>query len=35
MFDEVTVAIIGGGFAGLVTGARLKQAGVTDVRLID
>ncbi len=35
LFDEVTVAIIGGGFAGLVTGARLKQAGVTDVRLIE
>ena len=33
--DEVTVALIGGGFAGLVTGARLKQAGVTDVRIIE
>ncbi len=33
--DEVTVAFIGGGFAGLVTGARLKQAGVDDVRIID
>lgn len=33
--DEVTVAVIGGGFAGLVTGARLKQAGVADVRLIE
>ena len=33
--DEVTVAIIGGGFAGLVTGARLKEAGVTDVRIIE
>ena len=33
--DEVTVAFIGGGFAGLVTGARLKQAGVEDVRIID
>ncbi|MEX1104593.1 MAG: NAD(P)/FAD-dependent oxidoreductase [Ilumatobacteraceae bacterium] len=33
--DEVTVAIIGGGFAGLVTGARLKQAGIDDVRLIE
>ncbi|MFZ4811869.1 MAG: flavin-containing monooxygenase [Ilumatobacteraceae bacterium] len=33
--DEVTVAIIGGGFAGLVTGARLKQAGITDVRVIE
>jgi len=33
--DEVTVAFIGGGFAGLVTGARLKQAGVSDVRIIE
>ncbi|KLR59918.1 putative flavoprotein involved in K+ transport [Actinobacteria bacterium IMCC26207] len=33
--DEVTVAVIGAGFAGLVTGARLKEAGVDDVRLID
>jgi cyclohexanone monooxygenase len=33
--DDVTVAFIGGGFAGLVTGARLKEVGVDDVRLID
>ena len=33
--DEVTVAFIGGGFAGLVTGARLKQAGVHDVAIIE
>ena len=33
--DSVTVAFIGGGFAGLVTGARLKEAGVDDVRIID
>ncbi len=33
--DHVTVAFIGAGFAGLVTGARLVEAGVTDVRLID
>ncbi|WP_436795820.1 flavin-containing monooxygenase [Actinospongicola halichondriae] len=33
--DEVTVAFIGGGFAGLVTGARLKEAGVDDVRIIE
>ena len=33
--DEVTVAFIGGGFAGLLTGARLKQAGITDVRIIE
>ena len=35
VFDEVTVAVIGGGFAGLVTGARLKAAGVDDVRIIE
>lgn len=35
LFDEVTVAFIGGGFAGLVTGARLKQAGIEDVRIIE
>ena len=29
------MAFIGGGFAGLVTGARLKQAGVDDVRIIE
>jgi len=33
--DEVTVAFIGGGFAGLCTGARLKQAGVDDVHIIE
>jgi cation diffusion facilitator CzcD-associated flavoprotein CzcO len=34
-FDQVTVAIIGGGFAGLATGARLVQAGINDVRIIE
>ena len=33
--DHVTVAIIGGGFAGLVTGARLKEAGIDDLRIIE
>jgi cation diffusion facilitator CzcD-associated flavoprotein CzcO len=33
--DHVTVAFIGGGFAGLVTGARLREAGVSDVRVIE
>jgi len=33
--DHVTVAFIGGGFAGLVTGARLKEQGIDDVRIID
>jgi NAD(P)-binding Rossmann-like domain len=32
---EVTFAFIGGGFAGLVTGARLKQAGIDDVMIIE
>jgi hypothetical protein len=34
-FDEVTVALIGGGFSGLCVGARLKQAGIDDVRIIE
>ncbi len=33
--DHVTFAFIGGGFAGLVTGARLTEAGVEDVRIIE
>lgn len=33
--DHVTVAFIGGGFAGLVTGARLAEQGITDVRILD
>ena len=33
--DHVTVAFIGGGFAGLVTGARLKEAGVDSVRIVE
>ncbi len=33
--DHVTVAFIGGGFSGLVTGARLAQAGISDVRIIE
>ncbi|MBS0410684.1 MAG: NAD(P)/FAD-dependent oxidoreductase [Proteobacteria bacterium] len=33
--DHVTFAFIGGGFAGLVTGARLKEAGVDDVRIVE
>ena len=35
LFDEVTIAFIGGGFAGLCAGARLKEAGVEDVRIIE
>jgi len=33
--DHVTVAFIGGGFAGLVTGARLREAGIDDVRIVE
>ncbi len=33
--DDVTVALIGGGFAGLIAGARLKQAGIDDIRIIE
>jgi cation diffusion facilitator CzcD-associated flavoprotein CzcO len=33
--DEVDVAIIGAGFGGLLTGARLRELGVEGVRLID
>ncbi|HET6963138.1 MAG TPA: NAD(P)/FAD-dependent oxidoreductase, partial [Acidimicrobiales bacterium] len=33
--DEVSVVVIGGGFAGLIAGARLRQAGVDDIRIIE
>lgn len=33
--DHVTFAFIGGGFAGLVTAARLKDAGIDDVRIVE
>src|SRR3954464_3242580 len=33
--DHVTVAFIGGGFAGLITCARLKEAGIDDVRIVE
>jgi cation diffusion facilitator CzcD-associated flavoprotein CzcO len=35
VLDEVTVVFIGGGFAGLCTAARLKEAGVDDVCVIE
>ena len=35
VFDDVLVALVGGGFAGLVTGAKLKQAGIAQVRLVE
>ena len=33
--DHVTFAFIGGGFAGLATAARLSEAGVKDIRIIE
>jgi len=33
--DETDVIVIGGGFGGLLAGARLREAGVKDIRLIE
>ena len=33
--DRVEAVVIGGGFGGLLTGARLRQAGVQQIRMID
>ncbi len=33
--DEVDVALIGGGFGGLLAGARLRQLGVENIRVIE
>src|ERR1700678_4412838 len=33
--DEIEVAVIGGGFSGLLAGARLREAGVDDFRIIE
>ena len=33
--DQVDVAIIGGGFGGLITGARLRRAGIDSIRVIE
>ncbi|MGD8418474.1 MAG: NAD(P)/FAD-dependent oxidoreductase, partial [Pseudomonadales bacterium] len=35
LFDEVEVAVIGGGFGGLLAGARLREAGVDSIRMIE
>jgi cation diffusion facilitator CzcD-associated flavoprotein CzcO len=35
LFDHVEVAIIGGGFGGLLAGARLREAGFDDIRVIE
>ena len=33
--DEVDVVIIGGGFGGLLAGARMREAGIKDIRVIE
>ena len=33
--DHTEIIVIGGGFGGLLTGARLKEAGFNDLRLIE
>ncbi|MFT5578283.1 MAG: cation diffusion facilitator CzcD-associated flavoprotein CzcO [Paraglaciecola psychrophila] len=33
--DTVDVIIVGGGFGGLITGARLREAGVKNIRIIE
>ncbi|MGC2444979.1 FAD-binding protein, partial [Candidatus Binatus sp.] len=33
--DAVDVVIIGGGFGGLLAGARLREAGVKDIRVVE
>jgi cyclohexanone monooxygenase len=33
--DEVEVVVIGGGFGGLLAGARLREAGIDDLRIIE
>jgi cyclohexanone monooxygenase len=35
LHDEVEVVVIGGGFGGLLAGARLREAGVGDVRIVE
>jgi cation diffusion facilitator CzcD-associated flavoprotein CzcO len=35
VFDEVEFAIIGGGFGGLLMGARLREAGFQNIRMVE
>jgi cation diffusion facilitator CzcD-associated flavoprotein CzcO len=33
--DRVEAVVVGGGFGGLLTGARLRDAGIEDIRMVD
>jgi cation diffusion facilitator CzcD-associated flavoprotein CzcO len=35
LHDEVDVLIVGGGFAGLMAGARLREAGIEKIRIVE
>src|SRR5262249_61839299 len=35
LVDDVGIVVIGGGFGGLLVGARLHEAGIKDIRLIE
>ena len=35
LFDDTEIVLIGGGFGGLLAGARLRQAGFDDIRIIE
>jgi cyclohexanone monooxygenase len=35
VIDDVEVVLVGGGFGGMLTGARLHQAGITNFRIIE
>ncbi|MEJ6720539.1 flavin-containing monooxygenase [Ilumatobacter sp.] len=35
LHDDVTFVFIGGGFAGLLAGAKMRQAGLDDIRIIE
>jgi cyclohexanone monooxygenase len=35
LFDDVEVAVIGGGFGGLLMGARLRESGFQRIRMVD
>ncbi len=35
LHDEVEVVVVGGGFGGMLAGARLREAGIEDIRIIE